>query len=170
MKIIIDNIVRSVFTDPKFSSLQLPFRRLRFASSRSKGEDKLIDCVVGLERLLAPDTPNLEITFRFKLRGAFILPSVFGTPRQKQKFMSDLYRLRSSVIHGSATKLELDEMLPKSAKAFIEIFKWFARALKVEHNIDNIIHKIDDSMVEGVSKWAEGINKQYTFTKTPYNR
>jgi len=118
-----------------------------------------IDYVIGLERLLAPDTQHLETTFRFKLRSAAILPLEFSKSRRRQQFMSKMYSLRSSVVHGSAKREELDEILPQAEKGFTEIFKWFAHRLMVENNIENVIRKIDDSMVDGGYKWSAKRNR-----------
>ena len=65
-------------SDSATKHLRLPFRRLRSASARTEVEDQLVDIVIGLERLLASDSPQLETTFRFRLRGAALLPDSFG--------------------------------------------------------------------------------------------
>lgn len=149
-------LVKRVFEDSRFEIMRLPFRRLRSAASRGEDEDKLIDYVIGLERLLASDSETLEITFRFRLRGAAVLPTSFGDKRDRIKFMTKLYKLRSDIVHGRATVEDIREMLPDAEKSFIAIFRWFAQALDVA-GPENVILQLDDALVSGASEWVAGI-------------
>jgi hypothetical protein len=83
------------------SYLQLPLRPLRASASRQEAEDHLVDCVIGLERLLAPDSEALEPTFRFQLQGAALLrdqanpiPDGLRQPRCGDKELRAFYLCR----------------------------------------------------------------------------
>ena len=54
------------------------FRRFRAAAGREIMEDKLTDLVIALESLLAPDSSTGEIGYKFRMRGAALLPDSFG--------------------------------------------------------------------------------------------
>lgn len=149
-------LVKRVFEDSRFETMRLPFRRLRSAPSRGEEEDKLIDYVIGLERLLASDSETLEVTFRFRLRGAAILPTSFGNERCRIGFMTKLYKLRSEIVHGHATVEDIREMLPEAEKTFTAIFRWFAQAIDVV-GPKNVIPQLDDALVSGASEWVAGI-------------
>ncbi|MBU3655563.1 MAG: hypothetical protein FGM23_04300, partial [Alphaproteobacteria bacterium] len=80
--------------------LKLPLRRLRLSATRQEAEDHLIDCVIALERLLAPDNSKAETTYRFVLRGAALLPPDFGSSEKRKELMDKLYKERSNTVHG----------------------------------------------------------------------
>lgn len=144
-------LVKRIFKEARFQAMRLPFRRIRSAALRGENEDKLVDYVIGLERLLAPDSSTLEVTFRFRLRGAAVLPESFGDVKQRIEFMNKLYSLRSDIVHGRAKAKEINEMLPQAEKSFISIFRWFAQALGVvRHN--GVIQQLDNALVSEASE------------------
>ncbi|MBI4299053.1 MAG: hypothetical protein HY666_04755 [Chloroflexi bacterium] len=154
-------LVKMVFGEARLERLRLPFRRLRAASFRREDEDKLVDYVIGLERLLASDSPNLEVTFRFRLRGAAILPPYFGDAACRKSFMSKLYGLRSTVVHGGAKATEVSEvseMLPKAEAALRAVFLWFGSALD-SGKLTDIVEKLDRELIDGASAWVESFRK-----------
>lgn len=138
----------------KFSWLRLPVRRVRLASTREEPEDQLVDYVIGLERLLASDTPQLEVTFRFKLRGAALLPARFGTMRERIKLMNHLYSLRSDIVHGNATQEEVQKQLPTAEDILRVILHWYIGAMQSKKSRENILKELDEALVEGGSGWA----------------
>ncbi|MDP3061681.1 MAG: HEPN domain-containing protein [Chloroflexota bacterium] len=154
-------LVKTVFGEPRLERLKLPFRRLRAASYRREDEDRLVDYVIGLERLLAPDSSTLEVTFRFSLRGAAILPSTFGDAADRKRFMSELYKLRSDVVHGAAKVAKtskVSEMLPRAEAALRAVFLWFGSALLDNGDVSSRIQELDCSLIEGGSAWAQSFS------------
>jgi hypothetical protein len=96
-------LVQRAKNDNTLRYLQLPLRRLRVSTTRQNEEDHFVDCIIGLERLLAHDTDKLEATFRFRLRGAALLSDAYGNARDRYRLMSQLYGTRSRVVHGGVT-------------------------------------------------------------------
>jgi hypothetical protein len=141
-------------TDNKLKHLLLPFRRLRLAAERATTEDRLVDYVIGLESLLAPDSGNPEVTVRFKLRGAALLPGSFGSARERIDFMNKLYGLRSRIVHGTANPKEVNDYLPRAEKVLKTIFLWHLRHDDTSGSVEDIIRKLDEALVVGGSAWA----------------
>jgi hypothetical protein len=146
--------VQRIGTDSRLAHLKLPFRRLRLAASRASNEDRLVDHVIGLESLLASDSPYLETTFRFRLRGAALLPQSFGSPRERIDLMSKLYELRSSVVHGKAAPKEVDEFLPMSERILRSILLWSLNRAGAINTIRDVVRRLDEALVTGGSTWA----------------
>ena len=151
-------LVRRIFVEPQLEYLRLPFRRLRAAASRSENEDRLVDYVIGLERLLVRDSESLEVTFRFRLRGASLLPSTFGDADERKRFMGKLYKLRSDIVHGNVETARVNEMVPQAEDALRAIFLWFGKISETAQ-IQNVIKNLDNALVEGGSVWAEAVYK-----------
>lgn len=129
--------------------LQLPLRRLRASSTRMNHEDHLIDCVIGLESLLAADSPQLETTYRFRLRGAALLPATFGNPTERMHFMNKLYSLRSAIVHGRANQDEIKEYSPRAEDALKAIILWYFRNGATYGKPQDAVQKIDRLLVSG---------------------
>lgn len=146
--------IEQVHTVDKLKHLQLPFRRLRLAAARTNDEDRLVDYVVGLERLLSPDSENLETTFRFRLRGAALLPKSLGNPRERIDLMNSLYRLRSRVVHGNADTSEVNEFLPKAETVLKAIFLWYLNHIDTFSDSQAVIRELDEALVAGGLDWA----------------
>jgi hypothetical protein len=146
--------VKRIPADPHYQHLRPPYRRLRDAASRRQREDILVDHVIGLESLLGSDSERLEITFRFCLRGAALLPDSFGDPRERIKLMNDLYRLRSGVVHGKAQQPRVSEMLSKAENVLRAIFRFHLDNVDTLGNTDEVIRKLDEAMVSGGQSWA----------------
>lgn len=147
--------VKRIPTDPSYRHLRLPYRRLRDAASRRQREDILVDHVIGLESLLGGDSERLETTYRFRLRGAALLPDSFGEARERIKLMSDLYDLRSKVVHGGS--LEIPEMLPKAENVLRTILRFYLDNVDTVGNTNEIIRKLDEAMVSGGQSWYEAL-------------
>ncbi len=147
--------IRQVQTESSYRHLRLAYRRLRTAASRGQQEDVLIDYVIGLESLLARDTPQLETTFRFRLRGAALLSESFGKPRRRIKRMGDLYSLRSAIVHGSADEADVSATLPFAENAFREIFLWYLDHAESLGATERILQALDEEMVAAGHHWAQ---------------
>ena len=147
------NFVKRIIAEPRLERLKLPFRRLRLAAERKEDEDRVVDYAIGLERLLAPDTESLEVTFRFRLRGAAVLPESFGDSDARKRFMANLYRLRSRVVHGRADRADVEVMTPQAESALIATLLWFGRVLSADDATDPI-NELDRAMIAGGAQWA----------------
>jgi len=159
-KSIYDEIVQVEANGQLFKFLQLPFRRMRSASDRIEQEDQLVDYVIGLERLLAHDSPHLETTHRFRLRGAALLPDSFGNGRERIDRMSKLYGLRSKVVHGDASPDQLEDMVPKAEDALREILLWHIRHGATFGDPKQIVRRLDEAMVDGGRNWSSMAKKE----------
>ncbi|HEV2172170.1 MAG TPA: hypothetical protein VGR71_01330, partial [Nitrospira sp.] len=81
-------------------------RRFSQMPDRVGIEDRLIDAVIALEALLSPEKAE-EISYRFRLRGAWLLGQGDRTARESwQARLKDLYDLRSDLVHGNAKRLK----------------------------------------------------------------
>lgn len=152
--------VRTLQTDNHFKSLQLPYRRLRTAATRRSPEDQLVDHVIGLESLLAGGSGQSEISYRFRLRGASLLSESFGNPRERIKLLSEMYSLRSKVVHGSGTEAAVAKMVLMAEKALKDILLWHLRQAATPHGIRKVTVELDEVMVEGGSEWADRNSSQ----------
>jgi hypothetical protein len=152
--------VKRIPSTGSLKSLQMPFRRLRMAASREEAEDRVVDFVIGLERLLANDTESLEPTFRFRLRGAALLPNSFGDPRARIKLMTDLYRLRSSVVHGNVKSEDLDRLLPQAQSVFRAIFVWYLYHADILGSAEKVVPTLDEVLVSAGSGWAHSSRRK----------
>jgi hypothetical protein len=69
-------------------------------------EDRLVDAVIALESLLSPDKSE-EISYRFRLRGAWLLGDGDDEARKVWSGrLNHLYHIRSVIVHGSAKDLK----------------------------------------------------------------
>lgn len=82
-------------------------KRLTFGLERKSPEDSLIDYMIGLEALYLPDG-NQELSFRLSLRIAFLLSTDTKDRKELFMFIKDIYKTRSSIVHGSKYELSAD--------------------------------------------------------------
>ena len=130
--------------------LRLPTRRMRLGAQRGNVEDTLVDFVIGLERLLAPDTRQLEVTYRFKLRGAALLPAAeFGDARTRIDLMNKLYDLRSAVVHGRADREAIIAATPEAEEVLRSILQWLLQPARLYGDHNDLIRALDEAMVAG---------------------
>lgn len=134
--------------------LRLPWRPLLLASTKQEAEDQFVDYVIALERLLASDSPQLETTFRFRLRGAALLPGTFGDAQEGMSLMSKLYALRSGIVHGSAKSSDINKLLRVAEDVLRTVFRWYLTHTDANTSPQEIIAKLDNALVEGGSTWA----------------
>lgn len=144
----------NVSDQPEFQHLSLPLRRFRLGSTRSNNEDRLVDFVVGLENLLACDSPNLETTFRFRLRGGALLPDSYGTARNRINRMGEIYDLRSRVVHGTASLAQVDLLVLRAEEVFKLILRWYIDHAKSIGDNKMIVKEIDEAIVGSGIMWA----------------
>jgi hypothetical protein len=137
--------IEDVDSNPVLGYLGVPLRRFHASSARPTDEDSLVDFVIGLESLLAPDSPNIEVTFRFRLRGATVLSSDFGNAVQRLAFLSKLYRARSEAVHGK--KIEnIRDLCVQAESALKAVFKWYLFRSDAAEGAMAIANKIDIAM------------------------
>jgi len=80
--------------------LRIAHSRLEAGYDRRRTEDRVIDCVVGLEALLQPEDAKTELSYRVSLRGATLLSR---TPQERETIFTAIrraYDLRSAIVHG----------------------------------------------------------------------
>jgi hypothetical protein len=133
--------------------LKLPLRRLRLSATRQEAEDHLIDCVIALERLLAPDNSKAETTYRFVLRGAALLPPDFGSSEKRKELMDKLYKERSNTVHGKIPK-DMNELNVKAERVLRQIILWYLKkGITTGKDANEIVKKIDLSFIDAGQKW-----------------
>ncbi len=153
--------VVSILTEKDRSCLRLPLERLLTAAQRRNAEDQLVDYVIGLESLVAPDTDRLEVTVRFRLRGAAITPPHLGNPGDRIKLMNKLYDLRSRCVHGDAQRQEVLDCIPKAEDALRQVLLWYMSNSLWGREPKSVITDLDKAMVKGGSHWARSFSGEH---------
>lgn len=87
-----------IFDLPDDNAMEIACSRLADAETRTKPHDKIIDAVVGMEALLLHKL-NAELSFRFALRYSTLFETS-DEVRDAFRLGRDLYKLRSTVVHG----------------------------------------------------------------------
>lgn len=151
--------IKNVSIDSKYFHLRLPIRRLRESTLRSNQEDAIVDLVIGLESLLCSDSPQLETTHRFRLRGAALLPKEYGNSRERIDLMNDLYRLRSAIVHGGVTSADVADTLPKAERFLKSIFTFFLDNVETLGDKISTVSLLDETMVSCVEAWMAETDK-----------
>jgi hypothetical protein len=137
--------------DRKSTNLLPAFRRFRAAAGREVIDDKITDLVIGLESLLVPDSSNGEIGFKFRIRGAALLPDRFGSPRGRIKLMKNLYTTRSSLVHGNSSDASDRLRLMDTATAIFRIV--FDELSRAPTSVAESIAQLDEEMTKGGERW-----------------
>jgi hypothetical protein len=136
--------------------LFLPLRRLQAASSRNNPADHLIDCVIGLENLLVPDSG--ESKYKFSVRGAALLPDSLGDAGQRYAAMSALYDKRSAVVHGRTESLdEIEKSCEQAEDILREILLWFLTNGKGLGSRQEIGKLLDRAFIDGGRNVRDGM-------------
>ena len=90
---------------PKAKAVALAVRRMGFASTRERWEDRLLDAMIALEALLLSDNgkDRGELRFRMSFRAAQALPNNVSSFTSGEIFfvMKHAYDVRSALAHGS---------------------------------------------------------------------
>lgn len=138
----------AVDEDDRLKYQRVSVRRLRLASGRDAMEDVLVDLVVGLEALLAPDTNVAETTYRFRLRGAAILKGkISGAGADRIKLLNRLYAARSTAVHGGEVS-DLKELVDTADQALRAAILWFLFHPHAVSGAVEIVKAVDAKMVD----------------------
>jgi hypothetical protein len=104
------------------SEHDLALHRFSSGVARSNHVDGVLDFVIALESLLLPFDENArrgDLGYRFRIHGAHLLSATKSERRQNARRLSDLYNLRSRLVHGSSYPSAADiEAGWNSAKEF----------------------------------------------------
>lgn len=93
------------------SEFPIAYRRFRALLGRGEPEDRLIDLSIALEHLLLPSLTQ-ELSFRFALRGAWVLHPRDAEERARRfKGLKELYKARSALVHGDPLKGNATELV-----------------------------------------------------------
>jgi hypothetical protein len=87
------------------SEHDLALHRFSSGVARASHVDGVLDFVIALESLLLPYDENArrsELGYRFRVHGAHLLSQAKSQRRQTARQLSDLYGLRSRLVHGSS--------------------------------------------------------------------
>lgn len=139
-------IIRTIENDSKYKFLRYPLIKIRDAVNRSEQSDTFLDYIIALETLIAHDTEALESTFRFRLRGAFILSSEFGNARSRIDLLTRLYGIRSDIVHGRSLKVYIHKEVLKVDDIVRSIFRYYLHRI-YRSNPEKLIRIIDEKMV-----------------------
>jgi hypothetical protein len=97
---------------------ELALRRFTLGCGREDSADALVDYLVALEALLLPyddQTRNAELSYRFRLHGAYFLSRDSSERRVVHDQLRSLYGIRSRLVHGgrdpSLTEVNASEAL-----------------------------------------------------------
>jgi len=114
-------------------------------------DDKITDLAIGLESLLTPDSATGEISFKFRMRGAALLPDRFGLPNDRIKLMKQLYNARCDIVHGnSSDNPDRLWLMHRATEIFRIIFDELSRA---PTSVKASIAQLDEEMTTCGEKW-----------------
>ena len=130
--------------------LQFIIGRLRDAVSRSLPRDSVVDLVIALESMLAADTSALEVTFRFRNRGASLLGAEFGDARTRLSLLSSIYGARSKIVHGSEPTGGVEVALSNAVAVIRHLVRWYLDERRRSIKPKDLNGMIDRRMVDGV--------------------
>ncbi len=108
-------------------------KRLLYAETRHKAEDKLIDCMIAAESIYLEDNKG-ELKYRLGLNAAMWSDNTEKTKEEIVTLFNKAYNLRSKIVHGSFVNLEdlnsillqvTTELKLSTVKAFKEWEKGF---------------------------------------------
>lgn len=86
------------------STSDLALHRFRLGAARNDVADAILDFTIALEALLLPYDENArqgDLGYRFRTHGAHYLAASINTRRTTAKKLSELYSVRSRLVHGS---------------------------------------------------------------------
>ena len=114
-------------------------------------DDKITDLAIGLESLLTPDSATGEISFKFRIRGAALLPDRFGSPNDRMKLMKKLYNARCDIVHGNSSG-DSDRLwlMHRATEIFRIVFDELSRA---PTSVKDSIAQLDEEMTKGGERW-----------------
>ena len=114
--------------------LQIPINRWIQSKSSETPEDKIIDLGIAFESLYLSDRDgNSELSFQFRLRGAWYLGKNKGHRKKLMKDFYQIYDWRSKVVHTgkipnktkktSFTQQEIEEVIKKAQNLCLDTIK-----------------------------------------------
>lgn len=128
--------------------LRLSAMRLIDGGSRNQPKDAIIDYSVGLESLL--NEGENEIAYKFALRGATILSWEGGIRKDYYKNLHEIYRIRSSLVHGDKRikqkRLNIEEASHIAEEYLRRIWWWYL--IKNIPSINKGIDIINDKILD----------------------
>lgn len=92
----------------KNNEFSISLRRFNDALNRFRYDDKLIDMVIAFEALLFKGGENTELLYRLRLRTSKLLKKEYEERMKIKNRLNEVYRLRSSIVHGETYKLDID--------------------------------------------------------------
>jgi hypothetical protein len=109
--------------------LRISLQRLNLSRRRNSPVDRAIDLGIALESLLLHDgTPDAQISFPFRLRGAWLLGQDGTSRRNYYKLFKELYELRCKAVHNGRfdTKFskKANDLLKKGDELCIGVIAW----------------------------------------------
>ena len=126
-----------------FKEFSIALRRLGYAIDRNRFDDKLVDLVISYESILLKQGELSELNYRMALRSSKLLETDYKKRMEIKKDMTDIYKLRSKIVHGSEYKInpalvsKCEDYLRKSLKKYVICRKIMSH--------DEILNKLDFS-------------------------
>ncbi len=106
-------LTRSVAINKEQRRVVNAMKRLYYAETRQKSEDKLIDCMIAAESLYLDDDKN-ELSYRLALNAATWHEEKDMKKEDVYNLFKKAYTLRSKIVHGSsADKEKVDDVVGK---------------------------------------------------------
>jgi hypothetical protein len=114
-------------------------------------DDKITDLTIGLESLLAPDSATGEISFKFRMRGAALLPAHYGPPSDRIKLAKRQYDARCNIVHGNSSA-DADRLwlMHRAIEMFRIVFDALSRA---PTSVKESIAQLDQEITNGGETW-----------------
>jgi predicted nucleic acid-binding protein len=99
------SITKSARINKKQKRVVNAMKRLYYADTRQKSEDKLIDCMIAAESLYLDDDKN-ELSYRLALNAAIWDEDKSMNKEDVYALFKKAYTLRSKIVHGSSADIE----------------------------------------------------------------
>jgi hypothetical protein len=123
-------------TDTHRSGLRIPLDRLNSAKLHLHAghiRDSVLDLGIALEALLCSEDDPIELSYRFRVRGAPLRDGEFAMRKDTSAVLQALYKLRSKVAHGKpVTKVRVSGRPSMTDREGIRVFLREAIALAME--------------------------------------
>ena len=104
-----DHYLELLSTTPNRGRLRQALRRMFDASDRKNADDAVVDYVVGIESLLT-DNSMSEVTFKLRLRLAYLIGRDGNDRVEVFNQMKQLYTVRGNIAHGKAKAGQAEAM------------------------------------------------------------
>ncbi|KKN01913.1 hypothetical protein LCGC14_1122990 [marine sediment metagenome] len=131
---------------------------------REKIEDAILDSCLILESLLI--SGKEELSYQFRLHSSLLISNNFKELKENLMFFKNLYKLRSTIIHGGNWKVEFIKFINKFTKWDFSKSEWNYEL--IEFTRDDLIGKIFRKILKIIIRINE-IGLSYKDIKKPYN-